>query len=177
MIKFKRESEMKVCDAKMGDGYLDLIFRNKCKLSIPIEDISFLDGLSRSEIESFELLKGSKVYWPDLDEEIVVDSIKNKFFANHKVHFIDQVMCEYLRSVGKGSKYDTSCCGNRIYEKEKFRITTKFDEITCSACMRSLNSKKKPVGHRVSGWSQGRYIHVDSPDGTLWVHADVRRVK
>ena len=33
---------MKVFEVKMGDEYLDLIFRNKFKLSIPIEDISFL---------------------------------------------------------------------------------------------------------------------------------------
>ncbi len=168
---------MKVYEVKMGEEYLDLIFRNKCKLSIPIEDILFLDGLPRCEMEKFELLKGSKVYWPDLDEEIIVNNIKNKFFANHKVHLIDQVMCEYLKSVGRGLKYDTSCCGNQIYEKDKFRITTKFDEVTCKACMRSINSLKKPVGSRVSYYSQGNYEHVDSPDGTLWVHPVVKRVK
>jgi hypothetical protein len=168
---------MKVYKVEMGDEYLELVFRNKCKLSIPIEDILFLDGQPREEMENFELLKGSKIYWPDLDEEIIVNSIKNKFFANHKVHLIDQVMCEYLRGVGKGSKYDTSCCGTRIFTKDKFRITTKFDEVTCNACMRSINSKKKPVGHRVSYYTNGNYEHVNSPDGTLWVHPILKRVK
>ena len=168
---------MKVYEVSMGDEYLDLIFRNKFKLSIPIEDISFLYDLPRKEMENFELLKGTKIYWPDLDEEIIVSHIKNMFFEEHKIHLIDQVMCEYLRGIGRGSGYDTSCCGNQIFKKEKFRITTKFDEVTCKACIRSINSKKKPVGARVSHYANGNYEHVDSPDGTLWVHPIVRRVK
>ncbi|RLI50421.1 hypothetical protein DRO61_03860 [Candidatus Bathyarchaeota archaeon] len=168
---------MKVYEVKMGGEYLDLIFRNKCKLSIPIEDISFLYDLPRDEMENFELLKGSKIYWPDLDEEIIVNNIKNKFFEDYKVHLIDQVMCEYLRTIERGSGYDTTYCGNRIYRKEKFRITTKFDEVTCKACIRSINSNLKPVGSRVCYNSNEIYKHVNSPDGTLWVHPIVRRVK
>ncbi len=169
---------MKVYDAKMENGYLDLMLRNKCKLSIPIGDILFLEGASKSEIENFELLKGSKIYWPDLDEEIVINNIKNKFFASHKVHLVDQVRSQHLKSIGRGVGFSPAYCGTYIYLRDNIKITTKVDEVTCKTCIRSINSKSRKVGHRISYYiSSGENDHVAAPNGALWIHPITKRVR
>ena len=170
---------MKILKVEVKDGYLGIVFQNKYKLSVPLDEFYFLDGATDEQVCNIELLKGTKVYWPDLDETFILQNIKNRLFTNHKVHLIDRVTEKHHVENGTNryaSRYNIGYCGNSFYKRESHKTTTKIDECTCNTCMRSIKSKSRPVGHVVNYYYTNKYEHVDAPNGALWIHPIIKRV-